>query len=164
MAIASTEIQLRLSGGASNTSPAASLGGARSSTQVGTDLFDNLDGTESAAGRVDYRCGYVFNANTSLTFQGAKMWISADTAAPGTKIEIGIGTAALNATEQTVGSETAAPAGVTFSAAGSEAAALALGDIGPQQSRSVWFRRTTTAGAVASNDTATYEIAGDTAA
>lgn len=53
MAITATDIQFRLSGGSGNTDVNASLGGAKSSTQITSaslhNLFDQVSGDESAA-------------------------------------------------------------------------------------------------------------------
>jgi hypothetical protein len=163
MAIASTEIRIRLSGGASNTSPASSLGGARSGTDIGTDLFDNISAAEAAAGDAEYRCVYVYNANSSLTLTNAKLWIS--TAAPaGVALTVGVGTAAMNGTEQTVADEGTAPSGVAFSTAASEAAGVALGDIPPLQGRSAWLRRVGSPGIGAMNASPVLAVSGETAA
>jgi hypothetical protein len=43
------------------------------------------------------------------------VWISSNTPASDTQIAIGVGTAAVNGTEQTVANESTAPSGVTFS-------------------------------------------------
>lgn len=42
MPIIATDIQYRLSGGAANSNPLTSLGGAKSSVQSGTNLFDDV--------------------------------------------------------------------------------------------------------------------------
>lgn len=165
MAISSEDIVIRLSGGASNSSPAASLGGAKSSTAViGSTLFDTVSGAESAAGSIEYRCVYIHNAHATLTLIDAKAWLVANTESSDTTIDIGVGTAAINGTEQTIADETTAPSGVSFSAAASEGAAIALGDIPAGEHRSIWQRRTVSPGASASNDTATIRVKGDTEA
>jgi hypothetical protein len=164
MAIQSTDIQCRLSGGASNASPAASLGGAKSSTAAPASLFDDVSSTEATAGDVEYRCVYVHNAHASLTLIGAVLFILANTPSTSTTVDVGLGTSAMNGTEQSVADESTAPSGVSFSAAANQAAGIALGDIPAGQSRAVWVRRTISAGAAAYNDTFSLRVAGDTAA
>jgi hypothetical protein len=164
MAIQSTDIQYRLSGGASNASPAASLGGAKSSNAVPAAIFDDVSSAEAAAGDTEYRCVYVHNAHASLTLIGAVLFILANTPSTSTTVDIGVGTSAVNATEQSVADESTAPSGVTFAAAANQAAGIALGDIPAGQSRAVWVRRTISAGAAAVNDTFSLRVAGDTAA
>jgi hypothetical protein len=164
MAIISTDIHFQLSGGASNADPLVALGGAKSSVVAGSNFFDNIDAATGLAGQVDYRCVYVSNVHGSLTLIGAVAWLLTNTASTDTTIDIGIGTSALNATEQTIANKLTAPSGVTFGPAASKGAGLALGDIPAGGSRAVWFRRTVNAGAAASNDTATPRVEGSTTA
>lgn len=164
MPIISSDIKFRLSGGAANSNPLASLGGAKSSVDAGSNLLDNVDSAEAAAGDVEYRCYYVHNAHATLTMLSAKAWIQANTPSGDTALAIGLGTSAVNATEQTVAGEGNAPSGVTFVAAPDEANAVALGDIPPGQHRAVWVRRTVTAGAAAFSDSATLRSKCDTLA
>lgn len=161
MPIIASEIQYRLSGGAGNASPAASLGGIISSTADNGSLFDTVSGAESAAGDTEYRCIYVRNGNGTLPLVGAKIWL--DTNASG-QINIGLGTAAINGTEQTVANESTAPTSVTFSAAATEGAALTIGDIPAGQHKAVWLRRIVAAAAPAANVTYSMTVKGDTAA
>lgn len=153
MPVAPTDLQFRLSGGGSNSSAAASLGGAISATAVPAALFDDVGGDEAAAGRVEYRCWYIRNNHATLTAIGVKVWLSANTPEADTTIDIGLGSAAISATEQAVANETAAPAGVTFSAAANEGAALSIGDLAPGAHKAIWERRTVSAGAAGVNGT-----------
>lgn len=164
MPILSAEIQYRLSGGAGNSNPDASLGGAKSSTVAGSNLFDPVASGEALSGDVEYRCFYVHNANGSLPLENAVCWLQANTPSADTTLDIGVGTAAINGTEQTVANESTAPSGVTFSAAASEGAGISLGSIPAGQHKAVWVRRTVNAAAAASADTATLRVKGDTAA
>lgn len=164
MPIISTDIKYRLSGGAANTDPLLALGGAKSSTDMGSNLLDTVTSGEAVAGDVEYRAFYVHNNHGSLTLESAKCWIQANTPSSDTALDIGLGTSAVNANEQTIANESTAPAGVTFSAAVNEAGAISLGNIPAGQHRAVWIRRTVNAGAAASNDTATLRVKGDTAA
>jgi hypothetical protein len=166
MAILSTDIVFRLSGGAANASLPASLGGTKSATVVpatATGHFDTVTGAESTAGDVEYRCIYLHN-NSAQTLIGAYVAVQSDTPEASTTIAVGVGTSAVNATEQTVGDENTAPAGVTFGTSAT------LGDIPGSQGRAFWIRRTTTAGASpvgtgAGNGTQyTLRLGGDTAA
>lgn len=155
----------RLSGGAGNSSGNASLGGAKSSSAAPTSLdglFDQVSSAEAAAGTVEYRCIYLHNGNASSTMLSAVVWISSQTPSAGTALDIGVGTAAVNGTEQTIANETTAPSSVTFSAPASQGAGLALGDLAAGQHKAIWLRRTVTAGAVASaSDTFTLGFAAD---
>lgn len=162
MPISNTDIKTRLSGGAANSDANASLGGAKSSTDAPAGLLDNVSSAEAAAGDVEYRCVYVHNNHGSLTLTDAKIWIQANTPSSDTDIAIGLGTSAINGTEQTVANESTAPSGVTFSSPANEGAALALGSIPAGQHKAVWIRRTVTAGAAVASDSATLRVKGDT--
>lgn len=164
MPIISTDIKYRLSGGASNTDPAASLGGIKSSTDAPSGLLDTVTSGEAASGDTEYRAIYVHNAHATLTLEAAKLWIQANTPSADTTLEVGLGTSAVNATEQTIANEGVAPSGVTFVAAADEAGAITLGDIPAGQHRAVWIKRIVSAAAAASNDTANLRVKGDTAA
>lgn len=162
MPIISTDIQYRLSGGAANSNANASLGGAKSSVAVPSGLFDDVTSPESAAGDVEYRCIYVHNNHGSLALQNAVIWISTNT--NGNRVALGVGSSAVNGTEQTVANEDTAPASVAFSQPGSKGAGLALGNIPAGQHRAVWVRRTIAASSSASNDAYQLRVEGDTAA
>jgi hypothetical protein len=147
----------RLSGGASNAVGNAALGGAKSSNAISAainGLFDAVSAAEAAAGRTEYRCVYLHNANASDVMTAARVWIAANTPLAGTQLAIGVGSSAINGTEQTIANETTAPTSVTFTEPASAAAGLALGDIPAGQHRAIWLRRTVTAGSGSSaNDT-----------
>lgn len=168
MPIISTDIQYRLSGGASNTDVNASLGGAKSSTSVGTglhNLFDVVGSAEAATGDTEYRCVYVHNNHGTLTMQSAKIWISSNTPSTDTTVEIALGSSVVNGTETSVANENTAPSGPTFSAPASEGAALSIGDIPAGQHKAVWIKRIINTGAAAYNsDGCTLTTKCDTAA
>jgi hypothetical protein len=160
MAIASTDIIQRLSGGAANAAANSSLGGAKSSNVAPSGLFDTVSAAEAAAGSIEYRCVYVHNAHGTLTLTSPTAVVQSDTPDSTSIVDIGLGTSAVNATEQTVANETTAPAGVTFGAG-----PVNLGDIPAGQSRALWLRRTVSAGCPAiTGDGYTIRVAGSTAA
>lgn len=165
MPIVAAEIQYRLSGGAANTDPNASLGGAKSTTVLSSaqnGFWDLITSAEATAGDTEYRCFYVHNANATLTLQAPRIWIATNTT--GNRISIGIGTSATNGTEQTIANESTAPTGVTFTQPTDFTGGIALADIPAGQHRAVWIRRVIPAAAGASNDTYTLRVQGDTAA
>lgn len=166
MPILNTEIKYRLSGGAANADPLLSLGGIKSANDAGAGIFDNVSSAEASAGDVEYRCIYVHNghAAATLTLQAAKVWIQVNTPSADTTVDIGLGAAAVNATETAVGTEQIAPAGVVFSTPVTEAGALVIGDIPPGQHKAVWVRRTVNAAAAAASDSFTLRVKGDTLA
>lgn len=163
MAIASSDIQYRMSGGASNSDPAAALGGAKSSTPFTTNaIFDDVSSAEASAGDIEYRCFYVHNAHATLTLQGAKIWIQAQTSSSDTDIALALGGEGLNGTAETVADESTAPTGESFSQPSSFAGGLTIGDLAPGDHYPVWIRRTVNASAASATDTWTVRVQGDT--
>jgi hypothetical protein len=170
MPIASADIVFRLSGGAANVAPASSLGGARSTagggvitSAVANNLWDDVSGDESATGDTEYRGIYVLNNHGSLTLQNAKVWIDSLTSSAQTEFDIALAGEGLNGTMETVASESAAPAGETFTRPVTKAAGLSLGNIPFGQHYGIWIKRTVDAGAAAANDTGSIRVEGDTA-
>lgn len=169
MAVLSTDIKFYLSGGAANSDVNASLGGAKSSTEITTatlhNLFDIVSSAEADSGDVEYRCLYVENTNGTDTLLNAVAWLSANTPSGDTTLDIGLGTSAIDGTEQTVANESTAPAGVTFSAPATQGAGLSIGNLTAGQHKAIWLRRTVSATAAAyNNDSATINVGGDTGA
>lgn len=168
MPIISTDIVYRLSGGSGNTDTNASLGGVKSSTAIGAgvhNLFDVVSSAESSAGDTEYRCFYVHNAHATLTMQNSVIWIQSNTTSADTSIEIGLGSSAVNGTEQTVANESTAPTGVTFSAPANQGAALSIGNVPPGEHKAVWVKRiVNVASSAYNNDTATIRVLCDTSA
>ncbi|MGV8823046.1 hypothetical protein [Methylibium petroleiphilum] len=162
MAIASSDIKQRLSGGAANSNANASIGGAKSSNDAPSNLFDDVDSSETAAGDTEYRCVYIHNNHGSLTLQNAVLWISSNTS--GNRIAVALGAAALNATETAVANESTAPSGPTFSQPTTKGGGISLGSIPAGQHRAIWIRRTVAAAAAAAADAYTLRVEGDTAA
>lgn len=161
MAIIASEIKYYLSGGSANTNPNASLGGVISSTEVPSNGFDDVSSSEASAGSIEYRCIYVKNTNATLTLIGAKAYISANTPSATTNVDIGLGSSAVNGTEQTVGSETTAPTGVSFSAPSSLGTGLSIGDLAPNATKAIWIKRTVNAGTASVSDSFTVAVGGD---
>lgn len=162
MAILSADITYRLSGGAANADPLLALGGAKSSVAASTNLLDDVSSAEAAAGDVEYRCIYINNGHGTLTYIGATLWIQANTPLADTDVAIGLGTSAINGTEQTVANENTAPVGVTFSSPANFAAGLVIGDLVAGAHKAIWIRRTVNAAAAAGSDSATLRVQGDT--
>lgn len=163
MAIESGDIDYQLSGGASNADADLSLGGVISSNAMPTDIFDDVSSAEATAGLIEYRCIYVKNAHGSLPLQGPKIWFEANTPSATTTVALGVGTSAQGGEEQSIGAETTAPAGITFTEPANFAAGVALGDIPAGGWRAVWLRRTINAGTTATADTFSLRTQGDTA-
>jgi hypothetical protein len=165
MAIVSGDILYRLSGGASNSSQIASLGGIMSTTTVaGTGIFDDVASADASAGDTEYRCIYVLNNHGTLTLQNAVIWIQADGTGASSTIAIALAGEGANATAETVANENTAPVGESFTVPVTEGTGLSLGNLAAGQRYAVWLRRVVTAGAAAGTDTWTLRVKGDTAA
>lgn len=161
MAILSTDIIYRLSGGASNSDAAASLGGVKSSSAA-SNYFDDVSSAEATSGDTEYRCIYVHNNHGTLSLLGARIWIQTNTPSADTDIAIGLGSSVVNGTEQTVADESTGPSGVSFSTPSSYSGGLVIGDIPAGQHKAVWIRRTVNSGAAACSDSFTLRTQGDT--
>lgn len=169
MPIVSGDIHYRYSGGSANSAPGTSLGGAKSSVSITSaslnNLFDNVAGDEAASGDVEYRCVYLHNNHATITWESVVVWIDTNTPSSDTTVDIGLGSAAISGTEQTVANESTAPTGVTFTAPGSKGAGLSVGNLGPGAHKAIWLRRTVSAAASAYNsDSVILRAEGDTAA
>ena len=169
MPIVTGDIEFRLSGGAGNSDPNASLGGAKSSTEIVDatvhNLFDQVGSAEASAGDTEYRCFYVHNAHGSLTWQSVKVWIQTQTPSSDTSVEIALAGEGVNGTAETVADESTAPVGESFTTPANEGAALSIGNIPAGQHQAIWIKRIVGASAAAYNsDGAVIRFKGDTAA
>lgn len=179
MAVASADLKMKLSvvaGGGNTTAqanPNASLGDQVSTTELADNtlhnLYDVITGQENTLADVEYRCVFFDNTSTTNALIGTRIFISGETAG-GASIAIGLDPAGITARgatvaqAATVADEQTAPTGVTFSAPTTAAAGLAPGDIPAGSVVPVWIRRTAGNNAAIDNDSATLQIAGDTAA
>jgi hypothetical protein len=169
MAIVSSDINYRYSGGSSNSNAAASLGGVKSSVSITSatlnNLFDNVTGDEASSGDTEYRCLYIHNAHATITWESVVVWIDTNTPSTDTTIEIALGSSAVSGTEQTIANESAAPTGVTFSAPASKGAGLSIGNLVAGASKALWIKRIVSASASAYNtDSVILRAEGDTSA
>jgi len=173
MVIQASEIKYYLTGGAANSDPTASLGGAISSTEITSgslhNVFDKVTGDESSAGDIEYRCIAVKNTNATLTLEAVKAYISANTALD--DVSIGVETPSTGSV-QTIQDESTAPSEISFSAPASRAAGITCtgegddaGEIAAGNWVGIWIKRDTAAETVAANNvTATIVVGGDTPA
>ena len=170
MPIISTDIKFRLSGGAANSDPNASLGGLKSTTEIVDatlhNLFDIVSSAEASAGDVEYRCFYVHNGHGgALALQNPEIFIQTNTPSTDTDVAIGLDPAGINGTATTIGDESSAPAGVTFTQPSSGSPLAFPGDLPDGGHIAVWVRRTVSAAAAAYNgDSVVLRVQGDTAA
>ena len=167
MPIVAADIKVYLSGGAANADPNAALGGAVSSVELVDNtlhnLFDKVTGAESAAGDTEYRAVFIRNTHATLTLEGAKVYIDANTVSTDTQVQIALADEAIGVeTIETVANENTAPTGPTFSTADGAANALTIGDLAPGEEKAIWIKWIVGAAAVAVLDEVTLEVSGDT--
>jgi hypothetical protein len=154
MAINIANIKYYLSGGASNSDPLLSIGGAKSSVAVSAtalhNLFDAVTGDEAAAGVSRYRLVYLQNddADASGLLAPAVLWWSTSPAA-GQTIAVGLAAAGKGAAETAVADENTAPADVSFASPTSKATGVSLPDAPYVEDDyiGVWLRVVTSVGA-----------------
>lgn len=170
MPIISTDLVFRLSGGAGNTSPAASLGGAMSTvgggiitTAVLNNVWDDVSSAEAAAGDVEYRGIYIQNNHGSLQLQTAVYWIDSLSTSPDTEADVTVAAEAAGVAMATIANESTAPATVVFSRPVTKGTGLAVGNINAASFRGLWERRTVSAAAAVASDTFSVRVEGDTA-
>lgn len=167
MGVTAADIKFYLTGGSGNTDPNASLGGAGSTTEVGSNLFDNITAAEAAgAATADYRAIDVKNNNSTYTLYSAKIWSSVQTAG-GAGSDAAYFMYAVDSGTQSVANDTTAPnnPSLTFVQATSESAAISLGDIGPGDlyKKRVWIKRVIPGnGMLSGSDTETITVKGQT--
>lgn len=169
MPIVSGDIKYYLSGGAANSDPNASLGGAISSTEITSaalhNLFDVVSGAESTAGDIEYRCFYVKNTHGSLTWIAPVVWVVSNTTSGDTTVDIALAGEGVGGTAETVVNESTAPVGEVFSAPASKGTGLVMSDIPSGSYAAIWVRWTVNAGAAAfSDDNVVIRVEGDTVA
>lgn len=171
MPIVAGDIEYRLSGGAANTSPAASLGGAMSTAGGGiitsgaaNNLWDDVSSAEASAGDIEYRGFYVKNNHGSITWENVVVWIDGLTSSADTEFDIALADEAVNVAMETIANESTAPSGPSFTRPTSKGTGLSIGNIPPGQYKGIWIRRTVNALAAAANDSGSIRCEGDTAA
>jgi len=167
MPITSTDIKNYLSGGAGNTDPNASLGGAISSTEVVDNTLNNLfaaaGAAEALAGSTKYRAFFVKNTHASLTYQNAVIYISSNTPSSDTSVKLALADEAVGTgTIETIANESTAPSGPTFSLADGVANALSIGSLAPGEMKGIWVEWTIGASTIAVDDEMTITLRGET--
>lgn len=169
MAIAASDIDLRLSGGASNTDPNLALGGAMSTVSGGvvtTDTLNNdmndITSAEASSGITIYHAYYYDNDHASLVYIAPKFYIASQTSSGDTSVTVALAGEAKNTAVETVSNETTAPSGETFSAPANFSGGIALGDLAAGDYRGFWVKYIVNSSATASLDSYTLGVQGDT--
>ncbi len=153
------------SGGAGNSDPAASLGGAKSASAVAetlNGLFDDVSGAESEAGDIEYRCVYFMN-ETGGALENVHAYIQAD-ASGDDALAIALDLAGKNGEADTVADESTAPdPAVTWDTGADYASGIDLGDLADDDYYAIWVRRTVPSSANGGTSSFTIRARGETA-
>jgi hypothetical protein len=161
------------SGGATNSDPTLSIGGAKSSVVLSTtqlnNLFDNTTGDEASAGCDEYRLLYIQNDGTT-TWVDPVMWITeqpnVSDVATGETLEFGMSAQGKNAAATAIANVNTAPAAVSFDdpATKGTGTALSAPDYAQNDYIGVWFHKHTPASqAVKVGSVCSWSVSGDDA-
>jgi hypothetical protein len=167
MAIPASSLKWYLSGGATNSDPALSIGGAKSSTVLSAtalnNLFDDVSAAEAGTGYDEYRLLYFENIDEDASgLIDPVLWITEQSVAD---LEVGLAAIGKNDVEPAIANDHTAPADVTFSAPATKLAGIALPDAPYLENDyvGVWFHRNVEAlTAVTPSDDCAWAVEGDT--
>lgn len=140
MFVADKDLNIYLSGGDKNSSPADSFGGAISSTKLNAarynPLFSTVNSEQVDTGLIDYCCLYIKNDSPNDPAINVKVFIDYYDKAPLLLgVEPNIGQA------QTTANANTSPVGVNFVMPRTEGSALELGTLNPGEYKGIWIRR-----------------------
>lgn len=143
------EVEYRLSGGAANADPNASLGGVMSSESINSNnnpnLFANVGTAEAAAGSDKYRC--IFITPPSKNYTSVSIWIDTQTLSDDTKLHLAVAPEGKNADAEVIVDENTEPVNVIFTRPIQDYAALSLPDLNIGDRIAVWIKRNVKSGA-----------------
>lgn len=151
---------LRLTGGASNSDPNASLGGVRSSNAISAtamnNLFDNVSPDEASAGDTEYRALDLYNSGDA-TATNVVMFFDPNSSSADTALTVATEASPIDSTTS-IADESTAPAGSPTYTAPTSGAKKSLPDIAAGSACRLWLKRVVTAAAGnTSNDAATMK-------
>lgn len=130
-------LSMLLSGGASNTNQATSLGGTKSSSPAPTKLFGDIPQASFTAGSTRYRLVYI---QADVALSSLRVFKHTETPSANTTISLAWSVAAAGGTEPAIANESTAPAGVVFSDAVDINGAINAGALAANQARGLWIR------------------------
>ena len=170
MAIAASDIKLRISGSsASATDPNGSYGGAMSTvsggiitTNVLNNDMDDITSAEASSGITIYHNYYYKNEHASLTYISPKFYIDTQTNSGDTSVAMALVDEAKNVATARLASETTVPGGsVTFTTPANYAGGIAIGSLDAGDYRGIWVKYIVGSSASAVLDSYTLGIQGD---
>lgn len=157
----------RLTGGASNSDPDASLGGVMSSTEIsGTalnNLFDDVTPVQATSGITEYRMIDIYNSGDAEA-TSVELYTDPNTSSTDTSLELGHDATnnphASGADLETLANETTAPASPVIAFAVHDSGSkLTIPNIPSGQAARVSVKRIVSAGATnTSSDSATLKV------
>lgn len=143
--VSGSSIKFYGSGGGSANVTDDFLGGAINSAEYSPGLVGNLFRNATYGTNYWYRCIYLKNSDTSNTYGLIRPTLYLDHNFPSGSygaVYLGLGTSAVNGTEQTVAGENTAPTGVTF-AAHTSGSPLLFPNLGPGETKAFWVKMVT---------------------
>lgn len=145
------------------------LGGAITATEAVSNtlhnVFPKVSSDDALTGKTFYKCIYVKNTNSTITLENTKAFIYSNTPSADTSMEIGLGTANINSSEQLIANANTAPIGVSFTALTGLANAVTIGNLAPSAYKAIWLKLIVSPNAVAySADGITLQVTGDSGA
>lgn len=169
MAIAASDIKLRISGAnASATDPNGSYGGAMSTvsggiivTNVLNNDMDDITSAEASSGITIYHNYYYKNEHGSLTYISPKFYIDTQTNSGDTSVAMALVAEAKNVATTRLANETTAPSGITFTTPANYAGGIAIGSLDSGDYRGIWVKYIVGSSASAVLDSYTLGIQGD---
>ena len=169
MAIAASDIKLRISGSsASATDPNGSYGGAMSTvsggiivTNVLNNDMDDITSAEASSGITIYHNYYYKNEHGSLTYISPKFYIDTQTNSGDTSVAMALVAEAKNVATTRLTNETTAPSGITFTTPANYAGGIAIGSLDAADYRGIWVKYIVGSSASAVLDAYTLGIQGD---
>lgn len=169
MAIAASDIKLRISGSsASATDPNGSYGGAMSTvsggiitTNVLNNDMDDITSAEASTGITIFHNYYYKNEHATLTYISPKFYIDTQTNSGDTSVAMALVTEAKNVATTRLANENATPATVTFTTPANYAGGIAIGSLDASDYRGIWVKYIVGSSASAVLDAYTLGIQGD---
>ena len=169
MAIAASDIKLRISGAnASATDPNGSYGGAMSTvsggiivTNVLNNDMDDITSAEASSGITIYHNYYYKNEHATLTYISPKFYIDTQTNSGDTSVAMALVTEAKNVATTRLANEETVPATVVFTTPANYAGGIAIGSLDAADYRGIWVKYIVGSSASAVLDAYTLGIQGD---
>ena len=169
MAIAASDIKLRISGSsASATDPNGSFGGAMSTvsggiitTNVLNNDMDDITSAEASTGITIYHNYYYKNEHATLTYISPKFYIDTQTNSGDTSVAMALVAEAKNVATTRLANEETVPATVVFTTPANYAGGIAIGSLDAADYRGIWVKYIVGSSASAVLDAYTLGIQGD---